>query len=197
MVALEFMCEEHPPAKYRNLVCELMRCRWTYTILAGNGPIWFAIGVQMNPFESTRIQRQCSILLMWVDGRKIVKYSLCVRNCSSIRLQARDIINKTIGGKMRLKRTMTSAVLVTMAFASGCASLRLVAREKSPHEKEIFVEQCGWDLDLEGGKKEIRVSERGTIGAVHIHTNYFYALMTVISLGHWMPFDVRYEVNHE
>ena len=77
----------------------------------------------------------------------------------------------------------------------GCASVRLVARENDPTEKEILIERCGWNLDEEGETKEVRVGERETIGAVKVHMNYLYALGTVLSLGHWMPFDITYEVN--
>jgi len=87
-----------------------------------------------------------------------------------------------------------SLALVSLALA-GCASVRVVARETNPVEKEIFVEKCGWSSDLEGKKTEIRVSERGTIGAVTVHYNFFYALGTLVSLGHWMPFQITCEVN--
>ena len=48
---------------------------------------------------------------------------------------------------------------------------------------------------MEGETKEVRVGERETIGAVKVHMNYLYALGTVLSLGHWMPFDITCEVN--
>ncbi len=84
---------------------------------------------------------------------------------------------------------------LTALALSGCASVRVVARETNPVEKEIFIEQCGWSSDLEGKKTEVRVSERGTIGAVTVHYNFFYALGTLVSLGHWMPFQITCEVN--
>ena len=96
---------------------------------------------------------------------------------------------------------MTENLLSQLVLASlvglvvGCASVRLVARENDPTEKEILIERCGWNLDEEGETKEVRVGERETIGAVKVHMNYLYALGTVLSLGHWMPFDVTYEVN--
>ena len=80
-------------------------------------------------------------------------------------------------------------------FLSGCASVRLVGREINPEEKEVFIEQCGWSYDLEGNSTEIRVGRRETIGAVTVHYNLFYALGTLISLGHWMPFQLTYELN--
>ena len=40
-----------------------------------------------------------------------------------------------------------------------------------------------------------RVSERGNLGAVTVHYNFFYALGTLVSLGHWMPFQITCEVN--
>ena len=87
-----------------------------------------------------------------------------------------------------------SLALVSLALA-GCASVRVVARETNPVEKEIFVEKCGWSSNLEVNKTEVRVSDRGTIGAVTVHYNFFYALGTLISLGHWMPFQITCEVN--
>ena len=50
-------------------------------------------------------------------------------------------------------------------------------------------------MDLEGGKTEIRVGGRETLGAVKLHTNYLYALGSVFTFGIWMPFDITYEVN--
>ena len=61
-------------------------------------------------------------------------------------------------------RTANIFLALTALALSGCASVRVVARETNPVEKEIFVEQCGWSSDLEGKKTEVRVSERGTIG---------------------------------
>ena len=92
-------------------------------------------------------------------------------------------------------RTANIILALTAIALSGCASVRVVARETNPMEKEIFVEQCGWSPDLEGRETEIRVSERGTIGAVTVHYNFFYALGTLVSLGHWMPFQITCEVN--
>ncbi len=63
---------------------------------------------------------------------------------------------------------MSFAVKISLALVSlslaGCASVRVVARETNPVEKEIFVEKCGWSSDLEVNKTEVRVSDRGTIG---------------------------------
>ena len=87
------------------------------------------------------------------------------------------------------------AVAVMLSLFMGCASVRVVARETNPVEKEIFVEKCGWSSDLEGNKTEVRVSDRGTIGAFTVHYNFFYALGTLISCGHWMPFQITCEVN--
>jgi len=92
-------------------------------------------------------------------------------------------------GRVSLCMVLLSCLLV------GCASVRLVARESDPYEKEILVEKCGWSLDMEGGKTEIRVAQRETIGAVKVHSNFLYALGTVLSLGHWIPFQITYEVN--
>ena len=87
-------------------------------------------------------------------------------------------------------------MVVGVAFiVTGCASVRLVARETNPQEKEAFVNECGWSKDLEGGKTEIRVGGRETLGVVKFHTNYLYALGSVLSFGIWMPFDITYEVN--
>ena len=86
-------------------------------------------------------------------------------------------------------------VLCAVFIVTGCASVRLVVRETNPQEKEAFVNECGWSIDLEGGKTERRVGERETLGAVKLHTNYIYALGTVLSFGIWMPFDITYEVN--
>ena len=94
-------------------------------------------------------------------------------------------------GKLLLQLLATSLV----GFVAGCASVRLVANEDNPTEVETLVERCGWNLDEEEETKEIRVGGRETIGAVKVHMNYFYALGTVLSLGHWMPFDITYEVN--
>ena len=85
--------------------------------------------------------------------------------------------------------------LCAVFIVTGCASVRLVARETNPQEKEAFVNECGWNMDLEGGKTEIRVGGRETIGAVKLHTNYLYALGSVLTFGIWMPFDITYEVN--
>lgn len=93
------------------------------------------------------------------------------------------------------KSKMMVVVLVALAVFSGCVSVRYVARETDPREVESFEELCGWSLDLEGGKREIRVAKRETIGAFKVRTNYWYALITVLSAGHWMPVDVIYEVN--
>ena len=90
---------------------------------------------------------------------------------------------------------MIGMVLSAALIATGCASVRLVAREMNPQEKETFVNECGWSEDLEGGKTEIRVGERETLGAVKFHTNYLYALGSVLSFGIWIPFDITYEVN--
>ncbi len=92
------------------------------------------------------------------------------------------------------KYELICVAMAVLLFA-GCASVRIVAREENPTEKEVFVEQCGWSYDLEGGKREIRVGDRETIGAVTIHYNWFYALGTFFSCGHWMPFQITYEVN--
>jgi hypothetical protein len=86
-------------------------------------------------------------------------------------------------------------VLCAVFIVTGCASVRLVARETNPQEKESFVNECGWSMDLEGGKTEIRVGGRETLGAVKFHTNYLYALGSVFTFGIWMPFDITYEVN--
>mgnify|MGYP003312373586 CR=1 FL=1 len=93
------------------------------------------------------------------------------------------------------KSKMMVVVLAVLAVFSGCVSVRYVARETDPREVESFEELCGWSLDLEGGKREIRVAKRETIGAFKVRTNYWYALITVLSAGHWMPVDVIYEVN--
>jgi hypothetical protein len=100
-------------------------------------------------------------------------------------------ITVKVKGEIKMMGTVVIAALIMM----GCASVRLVARETNPKEKEAFVNECGWSMDLEGGKTEIRVGERETLGAVKLHTNYLYALGSVLSLGIWMPFDITYEVN--
>lgn len=86
-------------------------------------------------------------------------------------------------------------VVSLVGLAVGCASVRLVARENDLTEKEILIERCGWNLDEEDETKEVRVGERETIGSVKVHMNYLYAIGAVLSLGHWMPFDITYEVN--
>lgn len=88
-----------------------------------------------------------------------------------------------------------SLALVIVGLSSGCASFRYEARSSNPREEEDFTFQSGWSCDLEGGKMVKRVSERETIGAFRVRTNYLYALGTVFSFGFWMPVDVIYEVN--
>ena len=100
-----------------------------------------------------------------------------------------------ITNKVKDGITTIGIVVIAVLIATGCASVRLVARETNPQEKETFVNECGWSMDLEGGKTEIRVGERETLGAVKLHTNYLYALGSVLSFGIWMPFDITYEVN--
>lgn len=100
-------------------------------------------------------------------------------------------ITEKVNYEIKIIGMIVSAALI----ATGCASVRIVARETNPQEKETFVNECGWSMDLEGGKTEIRVGERETLGAVKLHTNYLYALGSVLSFGIWMPFDITYEVN--
>ena len=97
--------------------------------------------------------------------------------------------------KVKDRIKMVGLAAIAALIATGCASVRLVARETNLQEKESFVNECGWSTDLEGGKTEIRVGERETLGAVRLHTNYLYALGSVLSFGIWMPFDMTYEVN--
>ena len=123
-------------------------------------------------------------------GERIAAYG-------NFKLQISNFKHQTSNIKLQTLTLYTAKIFLalTALALSGCASVRVVARETNPVEKEIFVEQCGWSSDLEGKKTEIRVSERGTIGAVTVHYNFFYALGTLVSLGHWMPFQITYEVN--
>lgn len=106
-------------------------------------------------------------------------------------------IRSNIDGGIFRRSIASSALCIVplLCLLVGCASVRLVARESNPYENEVFVEKCGWSLDMEGGKMEIRVAQRETIGAVNVHYNYLYALGTVLSFGHWIPFQITYEVN--
>ena len=100
-----------------------------------------------------------------------------------------------ITNKVKDEIKMMGTVVIAALIMTGCASVRLVARETNPPEKETFVNECGWSMDLKGGKTEIRGGELETLGAVKLHTNYLYALGSVLSFGIWMPFDITYEVN--
>lgn len=89
--------------------------------------------------------------------------------------------------------------LVTVLLA-GCTSVRIVAKENNPRECEYYDGTCGWSCDLEGGYREITVANdvglvTNTIGAITVKHTYFSSLLTVFSLGLWMPTEIIYEVN--
>ena len=122
-------------------------------------------------------------------------FRLCNRN---LKEGCYESDTRAVGVSRRSLAYQVVVVVFIMCMMAGCASVRLVACESNPHEHEVFVEKCGWTSDMEGGKTEIRVAQRETIGAVNVHFNYLYALGTVLSLGHWIPFQITYEVNqHE
>lgn len=94
---------------------------------------------------------------------------------------------------------MKNLIVITMAVlavgVSGCASVRIVGREDNPAEVERFVNTVGWSLDLEGGRMQVQLPERATLGAVEVHSSYWYAWGTVLTFGLWIPCDMTYEVN--
>ena len=57
-----------------------------------------------------------------------------------------------ITNKVKDEIKMMGTVVIAALIMTGCASVRLVARETNPQEKETFVNECGWSMDLEGGK---------------------------------------------
>ena len=101
----------------------------------------------------------------------------------------------TRNNKFRRCRIIAYVALASTLAMSGCASVRVVAREENPKEVEDFLNLRGWSLDFEGGKEVIQRQDKATLGSFEVHSSYWYAWGTVLSFGWWIPFDITYEEN--
>ena len=101
----------------------------------------------------------------------------------------------------RLRRNLRGGtivgVLLLFAAASGCATYPLQIASPDPlDDRDVRGEVVdAWFWGLYRSPHTLVAEDQGHgISDVEVKTNYGYALVTVISLGIYMPVEIRYRV---
>lgn len=96
------------------------------------------------------------------------------------------------------RRASTFLVVCVMAMLSGCMSFAVEGDcPKTPDSKfgQETVHGSLYGFNWDDGTRQVRKADNGLgLAKVEYHTNAFYVLISVVSLGTYVPVDVDYWV---
>jgi hypothetical protein len=94
---------------------------------------------------------------------------------------------------MTLRRRPTLALaLVLLLGLAGCADYRLVVPEPNPATEVERVTMHAFLWGFVGDTQPAHNCVANALDEVRVRTHYGYALVSVLTLGLWMPLDVEW-----
>ncbi len=87
------------------------------------------------------------------------------------------------------------AVALCLVFGQGCAEYRLDMKDSDPAEKPYkgnMIHALGWGLLYKPQQITTDCHTETGINDVIVKSNYLYSLVSVLTLGIWMPMEIEH-----